>query len=184
MQEKYDICENKMEKTVDALHREYSSIRAGRANPNVLDKINIDYYGAPTNINQVASVSVSEARVLVVQPWDKSCLNLIEKAIQTSDLGINPSNDGNVIRIVFPSLTQERRKELSKQINKLAEESKISIRSIRRDIIESLKKMEKNSEITKDDLKDAENHVQKITDKFVKKIEDLAKDKEKEIMSI
>ena len=184
MQEKYDICENKMEKTVDALHREYSSIRAGRANPNVLDKINIDYYGAPTNINQVASVSVSEARVLVVQPWDKSCLSLIEKAIQTSDLGINPSNDGNVIRIVFPSLTQERRKELSKQINKLAEESKISIRSIRRDIIESLKKMEKNSEITKDDLKDAENHVQKITDKFVKKIEDLAKDKEKEIMSI
>lgn len=184
MKEQYQICESKMEKTIEALNKEYSSLRAGRANPNLLDKITIDYYGAKTNINQIAAISVSEARVLVIQPWDKSCLNLIEKAIQTSDLGINPSNDGNIIRLVFPALTEERRKELSKQVSKFAQDAKVSIRSIRRDTIETFKKMKKNSEITEDDLQDAEDDIQTITDKFTKKIEAMVKDKEKEIMSI
>ena len=184
MKEQYKLCEDKMNKTVDALEREYSTIRAGRANPAILDKITIDYYGVATSLNQVAAISVAEAKVLVIQPWDKSCLGLIEKAIQTSDIGINPNNDGNVIRIVFPSLTEERRKELSKQVSKLAEDSKVSIRSIRRDIIENLKKMKKNSEITEDDLKGSEKEVQDITDKFCKKIDMISKEKEKEIMSI
>lgn len=184
MKEQFKLCEEKMQKTLDVLSREYSALRAGRANPGVLDKITIDYYGVPTSLNQVAAISVSEARVLVVQPWDKSCLGLIEKAIQTSDIGINPNNDGNVIRIVFPSLTEERRKELSKQVSKLAEDSKVSIRSIRREIIETLKKMKKNNEITEDDLKGSEKDIQDITDKFCKKIDDMSKDKEKEIMSI
>lgn len=184
MKEQFKLCEEKMNKTVEALSREYGSLRAGRANPSVLDKITIDYYGVPTSINQVAAISVSEARILVVQPWDKSCLSLIEKAIQTSDLGINPANDGNVIRIVFPSLTEERRKELSKQVSKFSEEAKISIRAIRRDIIEVLKKMKKESQITEDDLKGGEKDIQNITDKFCKKIDGMCKDKEKEIMSI
>lgn len=184
MKEQFKLCEEKMNKTVDALFREYNSIRAGRANPSVLDKITIDYYGTQTSLNQISAISVSEARVLVIQPWDKSCLNLIEKAIQTSDIGINPNNDGNVIRIVFPSLTEERRKELSKQVGKSAEEAKVSIRSIRRDIIETLKKMKKNNEITEDDLKVGEEDIQDITDKFCKKIDSMSKDKEKEIMSI
>lgn len=184
MKEQYKLCENKMSKTVDALEREYSMIRAGRANPAILDKITIDYYGVATSLNQVAAISVAEAKVLVIQPWDKSCLGLIEKAIQTSDIGINPNNDGNVIRIIFPALTEERRKELSKQVSKLAEDSKVSIRSIRRDIIENLKKMKKNSEITEDDLKSSEKEVQDITDKFCKKIDIISKEKEKEIMSI
>ncbi len=184
MKEQFKLCEEKMNKTVEALLREYGALRAGRANPCVLDKITIDYYGVPTSINQVAAISVAEARILVVQPWDKTCLSLIEKAIQTSDLGINPANDGNVIRIVFPSLTEERRKELSKQVSKFSEEAKISIRSIRRDIIEVLKKMKKESQITEDDLKSGEKDIQNITDKFCKKIDDICKDKEKEIMSI
>lgn len=184
MKEQYDLCESKMKKTVEVLSKEYGALRAGIANPRVLDKITIDYYGVQTNINQIAAISVAEARILIIQPWDKSCLGLIEKAIQTSDLGINPSNDGNVLRVVFPSLTEERRKELSKHVYKLSEESKISIRSIRRDIIEVLKKMKKDSKITEDDLKTAEKNIQNITDKFCKKIDDMSKDKEKEIMSI
>lgn len=184
MKEQFKLCEEKMNKTMESLSREYNSLRAGRANPSVLDKITIDYYGAPTSLNQIAAISVSEARVLVIQPWDKSCLGLIEKAIQTSDIGINPNNDGNVIRIVFPSLTEERRRELSKQVSKSAEEAKVSIRSIRRDIIETLKKMKKNNEITEDDLKGGEEDIQDITDKFCKKIDSMSKDKEKEIMSI
>ncbi len=184
MKEQYKLCEMKMKKTLDVLSREYGALRAGRANPAVLDKLTIDYYGQQTNLNQVAAISVAEARILVIQPWDKSCLGLIEKAIQTSDIGINPSNDGNVIRIVFPSLTEERRKELSKQVSKLAEDSKVSIRSVRRETIEALKKMKKSNEITEDDLKGAESDIQDITDKFCKKIDDMSKDKEKEIMSI
>ena len=184
MKEQYKLCEEKMNKTLDVLSKEYGALRAGRANPSILDKITIDYYGVPTSINQVAAISIAEARVLVIQPWDKSCLNLIEKAIQTSDIGINPNNDGNVIRIIFPALTEERRKELCKQVSKLAEDSKVSIRSIRRDSIEAFKKMKKNNEITEDDLKGAESDIQEITDKFCKKIDIMSKDKEKEVMSI
>ena len=176
--------EEKMKKTISALEHEYSSIRAGRANPSVLDKINVDYYGVPTKINQMAAVSVSEARMLVIQPWDMSTLKAIEKAIQTSDLGINPTNDGKVIRIAFPPLTEERRKELVKDIHKIAEESKVAVRSIRRDANEKLKAMKKDSTITEDDLKDGEKEIQNLTDRYCKKVDDIAKDKEKEIMEI
>lgn len=176
--------EEKMKKSIAALEHEYSSIRAGRANPSVLDKINVDYYGVPTKINQMAAVSVSEARMLVIQPWDMSTLKSIEKAIQTSDLGINPTNDGKVIRIAFPPLTEERRKELVKDVHKIAEESKVAVRSIRRDANEKLKAMKKDSAITEDDLKDGEKEIQNLTDQYCKKVDGIAKDKEKEIMEI
>ncbi|MCR5151420.1 MAG: ribosome recycling factor [Clostridiales bacterium] len=176
--------QERMQKTVDALIKEYAGFRAGRANAGVLDKIRVDYYGTPTPINQMAAVSVAEARILVIQPWDKSTLNSIEKAIQASNIGINPQNDGVTIRLIFPQLTQERRKELSKDVRKFAEEAKVSVRSARRDCIEKLKKMEKASEITEDDLKDGEKEVQDKTDKFIKDIEKIADEKEKEIMSI
>ena len=176
--------EEKMKKSIASLEHEYTAIRAGRANPSVLDKINVDYYGVPTKINQMAAVSVSEARMLVIQPWDMSTLKTIEKAIQTSDLGINPTNDGKVIRIAFPPLTEERRKELVKDVHKLAEESKVAIRSIRRDANEKLKAMKKDSAITEDDLKDGEKEVQNLTDKYCKKADDTAMAKEKEIMEI
>ena len=143
-----------MTKSLAALDKEFAAIRAGRANPAVLDKVQVDYYGAPTPVNQMAAISVSEARILVIQPWDKSCLKLIEKAIQASDIGINPTNDGNVLRLTFPQLTEERRKELCKSIKKLGEDAKVAIRSIRRDTMDKLKAMKKNSEITEDDLKD------------------------------
>ncbi|MDO4731314.1 MAG: ribosome recycling factor [Clostridia bacterium] len=175
---------NKMDKRVKKLSEEYAAIRAGRANPAVLDKIRIDYYDTPTPINQIAAVSVTEARILTIQPWDASAVRLIEKAIQTSDLGINPQTDGKVIRVQFPPLTEDRRREIVKEIHQMAEEAKISIRAIRREIIDKCKALEKKSEITKDDLKDAEKDAQKQTDNFVKEIDTLSSNKEKELMEI
>ena len=180
----FETAKNKMGKTITALKAEYGAIRAGRANPQILDKLTVDYYGTPTPINQLGSISVAEARVLVVQPWDKSVLKSIEKAIQTSDIGINPQNDGSVIRLTFPPLTEDRRKELVKDIQKIGENSKVAVRSIRRDCLEKLKSMKKGSEITEDDLKDGEKEVQKITDGFIKEIDDLTAAKQKEIMEI
>ena len=180
----FSFAEEKMGKTINALNSEYNSIRAGRASAAVLDRIRVDYYGTPTPINQLATVSVAEARILNIQPWDKSVLTAIEKAIQTSDIGINPTNDGSIIRLVFPPLTEDRRKEIVKDIKKKAEDAKVAIRSIRRDNIDKLKKMQKNSEITEDDLSNGEEKIQKITDDFIKKIDDKAKDKEKEVMEI
>lgn len=176
--------EEKMEKTLDALAREFAAVRAGRANPSVLDKISVDYYGCPTPVNQLAAVSVAEARVLQIQPYDGSVLKAIEKAIQVSDIGINPQNDGRVLRLTFPPLTEERRKELVKDIKKIAEDSKVAIRSIRRDAIEKLKKMEKANEITEDDQQNGEKKIQAATDKYCKEIDDVTVVKEKEIMEI
>ena len=176
--------EEKMRKSVNVLDADYKSIRAGRANPGVLDKISVDYYGTETPVNQVAAISVSEARVLVIQPWDASMLKALEKAIQTSDLGINPTNDGKVLRIAFPQLTEERRREIVKQVHKLAEDSKVAVRSIRRDAMEKFKAMKKSSEITEDDLKDCEKKVQHLTDKYFDEVDALSKAKEKEIMEI
>lgn len=178
------LYEEKMTKTLSVLREELRSIRAGRANPAVLDKLVVDYYGAPTKINQLAAVSVSEARTLVIQPYDKSTLKSIEKAIQASDVGINPQNDGSVLRLVFPPLTEERRKEIAKSIAKMGEESKVAIRSIRRDANEKLKAMKKSSEITEDDQKQLENDTQKMTDQFISEIDKTTSEKEKEIMSV
>lgn len=184
MNEKVKPYSDKMDKTIHVLEKNYAAIRAGRANPAVLDKIMVDYYGTPTQIQSMAAISVSEARILVIQPWDKSTLKPIEKAIQSSDLGINPSNDGSVIRITFPPLTEERRKDICKQIRKEGEESKVAIRAIRRDANEKFKAMKKTSEISEDEMKDLEESVQKMTDKFCKKIDELAAAKEKEILEI
>ena len=174
----------KMEKTLEVLGSQFASVRAGRANAQVLDRITVSYYGQDTPVGQVASISSPDPRTLVIQPWDSSLLKPIEKAIQLSDLGINPQNDGKVIRLVFPPLTEERRKEIVKTIKKMAEDAKVAIRSIRRDYIEKIKKMQKNSEITEDELKDGEKKIQDITDKFTKKIDELAAAKEKEILEI
>ncbi len=176
--------EEKMQKTLNVLESEYKTVRAGRANPSVLDKVSVEYYGTDTPINQVASISVSEARVLVIQPYDKSLLGGIERAILASEVGINPANDGTAIRLVFPQLTEERRKELCKAIRKQAEDSKVAIRSIRRDAMDMLKAKKKASEITEDDQKHGETKLQKLTDEFVAKIDSMADAKEKEIMSI
>ncbi len=176
--------EEKMEKTLDALSREFAAVRAGRANPSVLDRISVDYYGCPTPVNQLAAVSVVEARVLQIQPYDASVLKGIEKAIQVSDIGINPQNDGRVLRLTFPPLTEERRKDLVKDVKKIAEDSKVAIRSIRRDAIEKLKKMEKANEITEDDQQNGEKKIQTVTDKYCKEIDDATAVKEKEIMEI
>lgn len=184
MKNEYAKQTDKMEKTVAAMKHEFATIRAGRANPAVLDKISVDYYGTPTPIQSLASVSVSEARVLVIQPWDMNALKDIEKAILKSDLGINPTNDGKIIRITFPQLTEERRKEIVKTIHRISEDSKVAIRNIRRDANEAFKKMKKDSLITEDDLATSEKEMQKLTDKYCKDIEDLMKAKEKEIMSI
>ena len=184
MQTVFATAEEKMGKTVSVLNADYAAIRAGRANAAVLDKIRVDYYGTPTPINQMAAISVAEARILIIQPWDSSTLSPIEKAIQTSDIGINPQNDGKVIRLTFPQLTEERRKELGKEVKKTAEDSRVAIRSIRRDGIDKAKKMQKESEITEDDLKIAEKKIQDITDKFTKEIDKLAEAKEKDIMEI
>lgn len=180
----FEFAKEKMTKSISALNSEYNSIRAGRANPAVLDPIRVDYWGVPTPVNQMAAVSVAEARILVIQPWDKSALKLIEKAIQASDIGINPQNDGTVIRLSFPPLTEERRKTLVKDVKSTAENSKVAIRNIRRDAIEKLKTMKKNSEITEDDLKFGEGEVQKITDDFIKQVDAVASAKEAEIMEI
>ena len=184
MKDVFTKAESKMNKSIDHLMEEYAAIRAGRANPAVLDHIMVNYYDTPTPINQLAAVSVTEARVLTIQPWDMSVLRGIEKAIQTSDLGVNPQNDGKVIRLVFPPLIEERRKELTKDVSKLGEETKVAIRSIRRDAIEKLKEMKKSGDITEDDLKQAEKKIQDLTDKYVKNAEECAQRKEKEIMAI
>ena len=173
MKEVFEHAEERMKKSVGALAEEFSAIRAGRANPAILDKVKVDYYGTPTSINQLAAVSVSEARVLTIQPWDMSVCHAIEKAIQTSDIGINPQSDGKVIRLTFPQLTEDRRRDLVKDINKLAEEAKIAIRNIRRDAMDKLKTMKKNSELTEDDLKQAEKKTQDLTDKYCKEIDGL-----------
>ncbi len=179
-----DKFEEKMMKSVSVYEENLAEIRAGRANPAILNKITIDYYGTPTPINQVAGISVPEARLIVIQPWDGSILKEIEKEILKSDIGINPSNDGKVIRLAFPELNEERRKEIVKDIRKMAEEAKVAIRSIRRDAIDEAKAMQKNSEISEDELKGAEDKIQKLTDKYVEEIDNILEKKEKEIMSI
>ena len=184
LRNKYPEIEAKMTKAVTVLEEQLHTLRAGRANPAVLDKVVVDYYGAPTPVNQLAAVSVTEARTLMIQPWDASVLTQIERAIQMSDIGINPQNDGKALRMVFPPLTEERRKMLCKDVSKTAEESKVAIRSIRRDAIDKIKAMKKNSEITEDDQKNAETKIQKITDEFIKEIDGIADKKEKEIMEI
>lgn len=176
--------EDRMKKAVSNLSRELASLRAGRANPSLLEKIQIDYYGAPTPLNQLAGVSVPEARLLLIQPYDKSVVDDIEKAILKSDLGLTPSNDGDVIRITIPPLTEERRNELVKLVKKYAEENKVSVRNVRRDINDDLKKSEKNGEITEDELRRLTDDVQKLTDKYVSEIDKVAEEKEKEIMEV
>jgi ribosome recycling factor len=180
----YGQFEEKMKKTISVLKEDFVTIRAGRANPAVLDKIMIDYYGVPTKITQIGNVSAPEARILMIQPWEATLLKEIEKAILKSELGINPNNDGKVIRLVFPELSEERRKELVKTTKKKAEDSKVALRSIRRDAIEHFKLQKKNSEITEDDLKDIEQDVQELTDKYIKEIDHIFESKEKEIIEI
>lgn len=176
--------EDRMTRAVKHLEGEYSSIRAGRANPGVLDKITVDYYGTPTPINQVATVSVTEARTLSIRPWDRSLLKAITKAIQTSDIGINPIDDGTNIRLVFPAPTEERRKALAKDVSKMAEEAKVAVRNIRRDAMDKFKASKKSGELTEDDLKNLEDKIQKITDKFIKEIDAVAATKSKEVMEL
>lgn len=176
--------EETMQKRIAYLESEYGRVRAGRANPGVLDKVLVDYYGSPTPVQQLAAVNVAEARTLTIQPWDASALRAIEKAIQTSDIGINPQNDGKCIRLIFPPLTEDRRKEIVKEVAKNAEDCKVQIRNERRDAIEQLKKLKKNSEITEDDLEVGQEKIQKITDKCVKAIDELCQKKQKEIMEI
>lgn len=179
-----NVYEEKMNKTISVFEENLSEIRAGRANPAILNKITVDYYGVPTPINQVAGISVPEARMILIQPWDMNLLKEIEKEILKSDIGINPNNDGKVIRLNFPELNEERRKEIVKDIRKLAEEAKVAIRSIRRDAMDEAKEMQKKSEITEDDLKNEENEIQKLTDKKVEEIDSMLANKEKEVMSI
>ena len=176
--------EEKMDKTISVLQENLAEVRAGRANPAILNKVMVDYYGTKTPIVQMAAVSVAEARILVIQPWDKSSLKEIEHAIQASDIGINPTNDGNVIRIVFPALTEERRKEICKSIHKMAEDAKVAIRNVRRDAMEKIKTLKKSNEITEDDVKNYEKDIQDLTDNHCKDIDNLAAKKEKEIMEI
>ena len=180
----YSEIEEKMKKTLSVLDEQLAGVRAGRANPKILDKILVEYYGVPTPINQLANIMVPEARMITIQPWDASVLKEIEKEIQKSDIGINPNNDGKLIRLVFPELTEERRRELVKDIKKMIEDSKVAIRSIRRDGIDDFKAKQKNSEITEDDLKNAEEQIQKLTDKYTDLIDKAYAEKEKEIMSI
>ncbi len=184
MDKVFSDAKDRMNKTINSLKATYGAIRAGRANAAVLDPIKVDYWGVPTPISQMAAVSVTEARVLTIQPWDKSALKLIEKAIQMSDLGINPQNDGIVIRLTFPPLTEERRKNLVKDVKAEAENAKIAVRNIRRDSLEKLKAMKKASDITEDDLKDGEDEMKKITEDFTKKIDAVAAEKEAELMEI
>ncbi len=176
--------EEKMNKTISVLQENFAEVRAGRANPAILNKIRVDYYGTPTPINQVAGISVPEARLIVIQPWDASLLKEIEKEILKAEIGINPNNDGKVIRLAFPELNEERRKELVKDIKKMAEESKVSIRSVRREGIDEAKKMQKDSLITEDELKSAEDQIQKITDAKIAEIDKVLAEKEKEVMSV
>ena len=184
MDERLKVYEEKMTQSYDSMQREFISIRAGRANPHVLDKIRVDYYGTPTPLQQVGNISVPEPRMLQIQPWEKSLLKAIEKAILTSDIGINPTNDGSIIRLVFPELTEERRKELVKDVKKKGEAAKVAVRNIRRDANENLKKMNKAGEISEDDQKDLETKVQKMTDKFIADIDKAVDEKSKEILTV
>lgn len=184
MSNKYPEIEEKMTKTIKSLIDQLHTLRAGRANAAVLDRVKVEYYGTMSKINEVAAVSVPEPRMLLIQPWDTTLIKEIEKAIQTSDIGINPSNDGKVIRLLFPQPTEERRKELVKESKKYGEDAKIAIRNIRRDFIEKFKKMEKNREITEDDLKTTEADIQKMTDNYIKEVDTVISDKEKEIMAV
>ena len=180
----YNKYEEKMNKSISVLEENFAEVRAGRANPAILNKITVDYYGTPTPINQLAGISVPEARMIVIQPWDANVLKEIEKEILKSDIGINPNNDGKVIRLTFPELNEERRKEIVKDIGKMAEDAKVAIRSIRRDAIDEAKAMQKNAEMSEDELKSAEDRIQKLTDKFVEEIDKILANKEKEVMSI
>ena len=180
----YTNLKERMEKTINVYAEKLSEVRAGRANPAILNKVRIDYYGTPTPINQVAGISVPEARLIVIQPWDISILKEKEKAILASDIGINPNNDGKVIRLAFPELTEERRKELVKDIKKMAEEAKVAVRAVRRDGIEEAKAKQKDGDLTEDELKQAENEIQKLTDKSIEEIDKILENKEKEIMSV
>lgn len=183
MDEKLKVYDEKMKKTIASLEGELATIRAGRANPNVLNKIMVDYYGTPTPIQQVANVSVPEARMIYIQPWEKNMVKEIEKAIQTSDLGINPTNDGSSVRLVFPELTEERRKELAKDVKKKGEGAKVAVRNIRRDGNDALKKL-KGSDISEDEIKDLEDELQKLTDKFIKEVDKAVEEKSKEVMTV
>lgn len=178
------VYEEKMEKTVSVLKEDFNTIRVGRANPHVLDKIRVDYYGMPSPIQSVANISVPEPRMLQIQPWEKNMIKVIEKAIQTSDLGINPSNDGSVIRLVFPEMTESRRKELAKDVKKKGDNAKVAVRNIRRDAMDAFKKQEKNGELTEDDRKNAEDKMQKLTDKYVEKIDKEVDAKTKDILTV
>ena len=184
MNQQLNKYQDKMQKTINSLLDEFNTIRAGRANPHVLDRISVDYYGAPTPVVQVGNVSVPEPRILMIQPWDATLLKAIEKAINESDLGINPSNDGKVIRLVFPELTEERRKELTKETKKKGENAKVAIRNIRREDLDAFKKMQKANEMTEDEYNTIENGVQKLTDKFVEEIDRHIENKNKEILSV
>lgn len=184
MKEQYKVVQEKMDKSINAMLNEFAAIRAGRANPALLDKITVDYYGAATPVPQVGTISVPEARTIVIQPWDASIIKEIEKAILASDLGLTPNNDGKVIRLNFPPLTEERRKEIVKQVKKICEDTKVSIRNIRRDAIENFKKALKNKEITEDDMKAAEKDIQDLTDKAVAEVDKLTKKKEDEILEV
>ena len=184
MKAQLNAYEDKMKKTLDVLAKELAAVRAGRANPAVLDKITVEYYGAPTPLNQVAAIASPDPRSLSIQPWDGSILKAIEKAIQTSDLGINPQNDGRVIRLVFPQLTEDRRRELTKQVKKYGEDAKVAIRNIRRDAMDTFKAQKKKGELTEDDQKKCEKDLQDMTDKYIKKIDDMCAKKEKELMEI
>ena len=184
MKELLTKTEERMKRRIAHLEEEYNSIRAGRANPNVLDKVKVDYYGTPTPVNQVATVSVPEARIITIQPWDASILNDIMKAIQMSDIGINPQNDGKMLRLAFPPLTEDRRKEIVKDVAKIGEDTKVQIRNVRRDAIDDLKKMKKDGEITEDDQKSGEKKIQDLTDKYIKKTDSISADKQKEIMEL
>ncbi|NLD49774.1 MAG: ribosome recycling factor [Clostridiaceae bacterium] len=182
--EEFKNIEEKMKKTINVLKNELNGVRAGRANPSILDKISIDYYGTPTPINQLGNISVPEPRIIMIQPWESKILKDIEKEIQKSDIGINPSNDGKVIRLVFPQLTEERRKELTKVVKKYGEESKVAIRAIRRDGIEHMKTLKKNGDITEDDLKDAEKEIQNLTDKYIADVDKIIEAKDAEILEV
>lgn len=184
MKQQLKLCEEKMTKSIDALKRDFDTIRAGRANPAVLDRLSIDYFGTQTPINQVGSISSPDPRTLVISPWDASVLPLIEKSISASDLGINPQNDGKIIRLAFPQPTEERRKELAKQASKQSEDGKVAVRNVRRDTLDKFKTMKKDGEITEDDLKSVEKDVQTITDKFIKEIDESYKIKEKELLEV
>lgn len=184
MDERIQVYETKMGKTLNALESELATIRAGRANPHILDKLTVDYYGAPTPIQQVANISVPEARMIQIQPWESSLIKGIEKAILTSDLGLNPNNDGKVIRLVFPELTEERRKDLVKDVKKKGEAAKVAVRNIRRDANDAYKKLKKEEDVSEDEIKELEDKVQKLTDKYIKDVDAAVEAKGKEIMTV